>query len=168
MSTQDTPFRIVVGADAAGRLYKDMLAHDLRASKLGAEGVDGGVNGSTHLVYPEIALRAAQFIATGEADRALLVCHTGLGMAIAANKVPGVRAVTAHDSMSVRAAVRSNNAQVLTFGQGVIGLGLARQLAAEWLTYRFDTGSSARAKVRTITDFEQRNGLGAVAAEGQV
>lgn len=168
MSTQNTRFRVVVGADAAGHHYKGMLAHDLRASALVAEVMDIGIDGPTHIAYPEIALAAAQLIATGQADRALLVCHTGLGMAIAANKVPGVRAVTAHDSLSVRAAVRSNNAQVLAFGQGVIGLGLARQLAAEWLTHRFDPGSSAATKVRLISDFEQRNVPGLAAVEGQV
>ena len=68
-------------------------------------------------------------VADGEADRALLVCGTGLGVAISANKVPGVRAVTAHDSFSVERAVLSNDAQVLCFGQRVIGIELARRLA---------------------------------------
>ena len=72
-------------------------------------------------------------MAAGDADRALLVCGTGLGVAISANKVPGIRAVTAHDSFSVERSVLSNNAQVLTFGQRVIGLELARRLAREWL-----------------------------------
>ena len=85
--------------------------------------------------------------ATGHADRALLVCGTGLGVAIAANKVPGIRAATAHDSFSVERAVLSNNAQVLTFGQRVIGLELARRLAKEWLTYRFDEASPSADKV---------------------
>ncbi|CAM5676555.1 Galactose-6-phosphate isomerase subunit LacB [Streptomyces tendae] len=81
-----------------------------------------------------MAIAAAEMVARGEADRALLVCGTGLGVAIAANKVKGIRAVTAHDS--VERAILSNNAQVLTFGQRVVGLELARRLAAEWLTYR--------------------------------
>ncbi|ATL86227.1 ribose 5-phosphate isomerase [Streptomyces malaysiensis subsp. malaysiensis] len=92
----------------------------------------------------------------GIVDRALLVCHTGLGMAIAANKVPGIRAVTAHDSLSVRASVESNNAQVLALGQGVIGLTAARRLAAEWLTYRFEATSTTAAKVDAITAYENR------------
>mgnify|MGYP002830558382 CR=1 FL=1 len=69
------------------------------------------------------------------------MCGTGLGVAIAANKVDGVRAVTAHDGFSVERAVLSNNAQVLAFGQRVIGLELARRLAREWLGYVFDETS---------------------------
>ena len=79
--------------------------------------------------YPHIAVAAARLIAEGKADRALLVCGTGLGVAISANKVPGVRAVTAHDGFSVERSVLSNNAQVLCFGQRVIGLEVARRLA---------------------------------------
>ncbi len=90
----------------------------------------------------------------GKADRALLVCGTGLGVAIAANKVPGVRAVTAHDSFSVERAVLSNDAQVLTFGQRVVGLELARRLAKEWLTYRFDQTSPSADKVAVLTAYE--------------
>ena len=77
-------------------------------------------------------------------------------MAIAANKVKGVRAVTAHDSFSVERAVLSNNAQVLTFGQRVVGLELARRLASEWLTYRFDEASASAAKVALMDDYENK------------
>jgi ribose 5-phosphate isomerase B len=69
------------------------------------------------------------------------VCGTGLGVAIAANKVPGVRAVTAHDSFSVERAVLSNDAQVLCLGQRVVGIELARRLVREWVGYKFDTVS---------------------------
>ncbi|MBO0518373.1 RpiB/LacA/LacB family sugar-phosphate isomerase, partial [Streptomyces beijiangensis] len=85
--------------------------------------------------YPHVAVDAARLVADGSFDRALLVCGTGLGVAISANKVPGIRAVTAHDSFSVERAVLSNDAQVLCLGQRVIGLELARRLVREWLTY---------------------------------
>jgi len=78
-------------------------------------------------------------------------------LAIAANKVPGIRAVTAHDSYSVERAVLSNNAQVLTFGQRVIGLELARRLLREWLSYQFDDGSPSAAKVQVLSDYEARS-----------
>ena len=78
-----------------------------------------------------------------------------LNGAIAANKVPGIRAVTAHDSFSVERAILSNNAQVLTFGQRVIGLELARRLLKEWLTYRFDESSASALKVQTLNDYER-------------
>ncbi|MEU7240407.1 RpiB/LacA/LacB family sugar-phosphate isomerase [Streptomyces sparsogenes] len=158
--------RIVVGSDKAGRHYKEALAADLRTSELVASLTDVGVNDRVDAAYPEIALEAAQLVAGGQADRALLVCHTGLGVAIAANKVAGIRAVTAHDSLSVRCAVLSNNAQVLAFGQGAVGLGLARRLAAEWLTYHFDSTSSAAAKVAIISAFESRTGQRHVAPLG--
>ena len=93
-----------------------------------------------------MAVAAARLVAEGKADRALLVCGTGLGVAISANKVPGIRAVTAHDSFSVERSVLSNNAQVLCFGQRVIGLELARRLAREWLDYEFDPASPRRAR----------------------
>jgi ribose 5-phosphate isomerase B len=159
MSTEPDRLRIVVGSDQAGRQYKDALADDLRASVRVAEVLDIGVDDHISETYPEIAVSAARLVAADRVHRALLVCHTGLGVAIAANKVRGVRAVTAHDSLSVRAAVCSNNAQVLSFGQGVVGLGLARQLVAEWLTYRFDPDSSAAAKIREIGVFEDRQVL---------
>ena len=104
-----------------------------------------------------MAIAAAELVAAGEADRALLVCGTGLGVAIAANKVPGIRAVTAHDSFSVERAVLSNNAQVLTFGQRVVGLELARRLAREWLTYRFDETSASAEKVARCPVYERNH-----------
>ncbi|MGP2441248.1 ribose-5-phosphate isomerase [Streptomyces sp. JW3] len=148
--------RVVVGSDDAGHQYKEALKRDLAGSDLVAEVVDVGVDADGHTPYPEIGVAAARLVAEGRADRALLVCGTGLGVAIAANKVRGVRAVTAHDSFSVERAVLSNNAQVLTFGQRVVGLELARRLAAEWLTYRFDETSASAAKVRILTDLEDR------------
>ncbi|MFF1595681.1 ribose-5-phosphate isomerase [Streptomyces sp. NPDC058286] len=146
--------RIVVGCDDAGYQYKEALKADLQASGLVASVTDVGVDADGHTAYPEIAIAAAERVARGDADRALLVCGTGLGVAIAANKVKGIRAVTAHDSFSVERAILSNNAQVLTFGQRVIGLELARRLAAEWLTYRFDDSSPSAAKVRLMSDYE--------------
>ncbi|MFB6977931.1 ribose-5-phosphate isomerase [Streptomyces scopuliridis] len=146
--------RIVVGSDDAGFDYKEALKNDLQRSDLVATVTDVGVDADGHTAYPTIAIAAAEMVARGEADRALLVCGTGLGVAIAANKVKGIRAVTAHDSFSVERAVLSNNAQVLTFGQRVVGLELARRLAGEWLTYRFDESSASAAKVQLMKDYE--------------
>jgi ribose 5-phosphate isomerase B len=101
-----------------------------------------------------VAIAAAELVAAGEADSALLICGTGLGVAIAANKVAGIRAVTAHDSFSVERAVLSNNAQVLTMGQRVVGIELARRLVREWLGYRFDAASASAEKVAVIDEYE--------------
>lgn len=148
--------RIVVGADDAGVQYKDILKADLEADDRVAEVVDVGVSQDENTAYPHVAVSAARLIVEGKADRALLVCGTGLGVAISANKVPGIRAVTAHDSFSVERSVLSNDAQVLCFGQRVVGIELARRLAREWLGYAFDPGSSSAAKVAAIGEYESR------------
>jgi ribose 5-phosphate isomerase B len=114
------PLRIVIGADDAGFDYKEILKKDLESNAGVVEVIDVGVDADGHTPYPKVAIEAAQRVAAGDADRALLICGTGLGVAIAANKVPGIRAVTAHDSFSVERGVLSNNAQVLTMGQRVV------------------------------------------------
>jgi ribose 5-phosphate isomerase B len=148
------PLRIVIGADDAGYDYKEILKKDLENNPGVAMVIDVGVDADGHTPYPKVAIEAAQQVAAGTADRALLICGTGLGVAIAANKVPGIRAVTAHDSYSVERGVLSNNAQVLTMGQRVVGVELARRLVREWLTYRFDTSSASADKVAVIDEFE--------------
>ena len=159
MSTgTEAGWRIVVGNDEAGVEYKEALKTLLEADPRVASVEDIGVAANDSTAYPHQAVAAARKVAEGEADRALLICGTGLGVAIAANKVPGIRAVTAHDSYSVERSVLSNNAQVLTFGQRVIGLELARRLAREWLTYRFDESSPSAAKVKLMNDYEADNG----------
>ncbi|MDQ0646949.1 ribose 5-phosphate isomerase B [Microbacterium natoriense] len=146
--------RLVIGCDDAGFDYKEILKKDLESSDGVASVIDVGVDADGHTAYPRVAIAAAELVAAGEADRALLICGTGLGVAIAANKVPGVRAVTAHDSFSVERGVLSNNAQILTMGQRVVGIELARRLVREWLTYRFDTSSASADKVAVIDAYE--------------
>ncbi|MBA0052352.1 ribose-5-phosphate isomerase [Streptomyces sp. AJS327] len=155
--TAARPLRIVVGCDDAGLEYKNALAADLRADARVAGVTDVGVGSDEHTAYPHVAVEAARRVANGEADRAVLICGTGLGMAISANKVPGVRAVTAHDSYSVRRSILSNNAQALCLGQRVIGLELARTLVDEWLDQRFDEGSASAEKVAAIGSYELRS-----------
>ncbi|WP_341580006.1 ribose-5-phosphate isomerase [Microbacterium schleiferi] len=148
------PLRVVVGSDDAGFRYKSVLREDLEASELVESVLDVGVDADGHTPYPRVAIAAAREISEGRADRALLICGTGLGVAIAANKVEGIRAVTAHDSYSVERAILSNNAQILTMGERVVGLELARRLVGEWLMYRFDESSASAAKVQEISDYE--------------
>jgi ribose 5-phosphate isomerase B len=153
-STPYTSLRIVIGSDDAGYEYKEALRTLLEADDRVASVVDAGVFDHGDTAYAHVAVEAARLVAAEQADRALLFCGTGLGMAISANKVPGVRAVTAHDSYSVERSVLSNNAQVLTMGQRVIGLELAKKLVAEWLDLRFDPDSASAAKVDAISDYE--------------
>ncbi|KAJ7119560.1 ribose 5-phosphate isomerase [Mycena epipterygia] len=149
-----TQWRIVIGCDDAGLQYKNTLKADLEKDPRVSEVIDVGVNGDEKTAYPHVAVTAARKITFGEADRALLICGTGLGVAISANKVSGIRAVTAHDSFSVERAVLSNDAQVLCMGQRVIGIELARRLTKEWLGYVFDKTSASAAKVDVISQYE--------------
>ncbi len=146
--------RLVVGSDDAGFEYKEAIKADLLADERVSDVADVGVDADGHTAYPHIAVDAARMVANGEADRAILICGTGLGVAISANKVPGIRAVTAHDSYSVERSVLSNDAQVLCMGQRVIGLELARRLAKEWLGYTFDTSSASAEKVAAICGYD--------------
>jgi ribose 5-phosphate isomerase B len=145
---------LAVGADNAGadlkNLIKGQLAEDPRV-----EVVDFGVpDASDGMAYPHIGLDVAQAIANGAAQRGLLICGTGIGMAITANKVPGIRATVAHDSYSVERSVLSNNCQVLTLGARVIGPELALRLVREWLALEFDPASASAEKVAIISEFE--------------
>jgi ribose 5-phosphate isomerase B len=143
-------WRIVVGADDAGYAYKEVLRRMLETDPRVDEVIDIGVGEADTTPYPRVAVTAATRVARGDADRALLVCGTGLGVAIAANKVRGIRAVTAHDSYSVERSVLSNDAQVLTMGARVIGIELAKKLVGEWLGLRFDPSSPSALKVALI------------------
>jgi ribose 5-phosphate isomerase B len=151
-----SPIRLLVGSDSAGFDYKDAILADMKSDDRVESVEDLGVyagkleDGS----YPSVAIAAGTKISAGEADRAILVCGTGIGVAIAANKVPGIRATVAHDSFSVERSILSNDCQVLTLGQRVIGLQLARRLAKEWLGYVFDPSSPSNAKVAEIIEYE--------------
>ncbi len=145
---------IVIGADDAGYAYKQVLARSLRPHPRVDQVIDVGVTADDTTPYPHVAGDAAGWSPPVRVDRALLVCGTGLGVAIAANKVRGVRAVTAHDSYSVERSVLSNNAQVLTMGARVIGLELAKKLVDEWLVHTFDPASASAAKVALIEQIE--------------
>lgn len=152
--TDNAGLRLVIGCDDAGFEYKERIKADLEADPRVASVADVGVGATEHTPYPSVAIEAAERIARGDADRAILICGTGLGVAIAANKVKGVRAVTAHDSFSVERSILSNDAHVLCMGERVVGIELARRLAKEWLGYVFDTSSASNEKVQLMRDYE--------------
>lgn len=148
--------RIVVAADNAGAELKNQLRDLLRADERVAEVTDLGVpDAEDERPYPELGLAAAEVVARGEADRGVLVCGTGIGVAISANKVPGVRATVVHDSYSAERSVKSNDCQIITFGARVIGPELAKKIVGEWLDHRFDPESASAGKVARITAYEQ-------------
>ncbi|KAF7562863.1 hypothetical protein G7046_g1274 [Stylonectria norvegica] len=148
-------WRIAIGCDEAGISYKNTIKRDFESDGRVSEILDVGSDlPSDTTPYPLRAAEAARLVADGKADRALLICGTGLGVAISANKIKGIRAVTAHDSFSIERSVKSNNAQVLCMGERVVGLELARRLATEWLGYEFDPTSSSAKKVEEIGHLE--------------
>ena len=152
-------WRVLVGSDGAGFGYKEALKADLSSHELVDSVEDVGVGSAgASTNYPSVAIEAGKRIAAGEADRALLICGTGIGVAISANKVRGVRAATAHDVYSVRRSVLSNDAQVLCLGERVIGLEVARVLVEEWLKVTFDPQSRSAPKVAEIVAHEEEAG----------
>ncbi len=145
---------LAIGADNAGADLKNYLKQRLEQDPR-VEVRDFGVPDATDATaYPHVGLDVAKAVARGEARRGLLVCGTGIGMAISANKVPGIRATVAHDSYSVERSVLSNNCQVLTLGARVIGPVLALKLVREWLSYEFDESSASAEKVAVISGYE--------------
>ena len=144
--------RIVIAAPSNGTELKNALKARLQT--------DPRVNRLTDLstpdgTYPQLSFAAAQEVAAGRADRAILICGTGVGTAIAANKVRGIRAATAHDLVTVRGSVENYDAQVLCMGQNVIAAPAAWALVDIWLDLRHDTSSGYAPKVGEIDAFER-------------
>jgi ribose 5-phosphate isomerase B len=139
--------RLAIGADDAGIELKRALLGHLRA--LGLEIEDVGVESpeaaeAEEIDYPDVAERLGRGIAAGTWDRGILVCGTGIGMAIAANKIPGVRAAQAHDAYSAERARKSNDAQIVTLGARVVGVELAKTVVMAFLGSEFAGGGSTR------------------------
>jgi ribose 5-phosphate isomerase B len=144
---------IAIGCDEAGFALKGRLVDELRA--MGYEIRDFGCYSDEPVDYPDVALPLAEAIVRGEHARGILICGTGIGMAIAANKVTGVYAAQVHDPYSAERARASNNAQVVTFGARVVAPELAIMLMRIWLRSEFQGGRSER-KVAKIADAESR------------
>jgi RpiB/LacA/LacB family sugar-phosphate isomerase len=142
---------IGIGSDDAGYALKEVLKTHFAAR--GIEVADYGCHSLDPLDYPDIALPLARDVAARKLDRGVLICGTGIGMAITANKVHGVYAAQAHDTFSAERARKSNNAQIITLGARVIGSELAKQIVDHWLDSEFAGGGSER-KVKKIIDAE--------------
>lgn len=152
MTTQSQP--ILIGCDEAAYQLKEIIKAHLQSK--GLEVIDYGVHSTDPVDYPDIAVQVARDIAAHKSDRGILICGTGIGMAITANKVPGVYAAQAHDTYSAERARKSNNAQIVTMGARVIGPELAKQIVDAWLASEFQGGGSAR-KVDKIARIEQES-----------
>lgn len=148
-------FRIGLATDDAAVELRDFLSSVLANDPRVAEVVDFGVrDGDDHTPYPIPCIRAGEAIRDGRIDRAIVLGGTGLGEAISANKVQGVRAAVATDPFSLERSVLSNNCQVLALGERVVGHQLAGRLVTDWLGYTFDPTSPSAAKVAIIEQYE--------------
>lgn len=145
--------RIAIGAPANGATLKEQLRAFLEADVRVDEVVDLS---APDITYPEVSFGVARAVQDGRVDRGVLVCGTGLGTTIAANKVPGVRAATAHDLVTVRGSVENYDAQVLCMGQNVIAVPAAVALLDVWLDLRHDPAGSYAPKLEEIAAFEAR------------
>jgi len=144
--------RIVIAAPSNGTELKNALKVRLQTDPRVSRLTDLSTPDGT---YPQLSFAAAQEVAAGRADRAILICGTGVGTAIAANKVCGIRAATAHDLVTVRGSVENYDAQVLCMGQNVIAAPAAWALVDIWLDLRHDTSSGYAPKVGEIDAFER-------------
>jgi len=137
--------KIAIGADTAGKPLLDVIAAHL-ADKTGIAVCDLSQPG----YYASLSARLAKSILDGENDRGILICGTGIGVCISANKVPGIRAALTHDTYSAERAAKSNNAQIITMGARVIGPELAKSIVDVWLASEFDPAGSSAGNVKAI------------------
>lgn len=145
---------VSVGSDHAGLNLKRTLIEALLAAGHTVE--DVGTHSAASCDYPDFAVAVARHVAAGAAERGLLVCGSGLGMAIAANKVPGVRAVTVSDTFSAHASREHNDANVLCLGERVVGAGLATDILNVWMRASFEGGRHA-GRVAKINALDQES-----------
>ena len=145
--------KIAIGCDEAAYDMKEAVKADLQ--RQGHELVDFGTHDGKAVLYPDIAVALAEGILRGQAERGVLFCGTGIGMAMSANKVPGIRAAQAHDTYSAERASRSNDAQIVTLGARVVGLELAKAIVRTFLASHFDGGNS-QPKIDALAAHEER------------
>jgi ribose 5-phosphate isomerase B len=146
--------KLIIGSDNIGYKLKEFIKTVF--DKNNSIYFDVGVFNEEPMDYPDIAVKVANMIASGEYDRGILICGTGIGMAIAANKVKGIRAAVCHDIYSTERSRKSNNVQIMTLGALVIGEALAKTLVETWLKTEFMGGLSIQ-KIDKISQIENYN-----------
>jgi ribose 5-phosphate isomerase B len=146
---------IAVGADHAGWTLKESLKAWLLEQ--GHDVIDFGTHSPDSVDYPDYAAQVGESVAVGKVDRGVLVCGTGLGMAIAANKIPGVRAVACNDLLAARMSREHNDANVLAVGGRLLGREAALEILGTWLETRFAGGRHVQ-RVDKIAALERRRG----------
>jgi ribose 5-phosphate isomerase B len=147
--------RISIGSDHRGFQMKSKLVE--LVGQLGHSAEDEGTHNSESCDYPDIAAKVAQRVGAGDAERGILVCGTGIGMQITANKFPGVRAATCHDEFTAEMCRRHNDVNVLCLSADMLGERRVEELVKRWLTTDFEGGRHAR-RVDKITQIEKNCG----------
>jgi ribose 5-phosphate isomerase B len=149
--------RVALGCDEVGEELKEAIGAYLgEQTAVPVECATVAVESSDEVDAPEVAAAVAEAIARGEFDRGILVCGSGVGMAIAANKVPGVRAAQCHDPFTAEHARTSNDAQILVMGSRAIGLELAKRVVAAWLAAEFQETPRRLVKMAKLDSIERR------------
>lgn len=148
--------KLAIGCDEAAYDLKQLLKKHL--TDAGHDVTDFGTHDAQPVLYPDVAISVAEQVAQGAFERALLLCGTGIGMAISANKVRGIRAAQCHDTYSAERASRSNDAQIITLGARVVGPELAKAIVDAWLGSTFDGGRS-QPKVDLIQAYESEHSV---------
>lgn len=146
--------KIIIGCDEAAYGLKVVIMEHLK--ERGYQVDDFGAEKGETVLYPDIAYKVADQIAAGNYERGILLCGTGIGMAMCANKVPGVRAAVCHDPFSTERSRKSNDAQIMCMGERVVGVELAKYLVDLWLDCDFVGGGSAP-KVMRMMELEQEH-----------
>ena len=144
---------IALGCDHGG--YELMQEVKKHLEERGLEYKDFGCNGTESVDYPVYGKKVAQAIVGGECERGILICGTGIGMSIVANKVPGIRCAHCHDSFSARATRMHNDANVIAFGERVIGSGVMIDIVEAFLTTEFEGGRHL-ARIAKISEIEKK------------
>lgn len=145
---------IAIGSDHRGYSVKERVAKFLQHE--GHQVLNMGTDSTSSVDYPDYAFAVARAVHTGQADRGILICGTGIGMCIAANKVPGVRAAPCHDRVTAEMSRRHNNANILCMSADLLGDELIEQMVHIWLETEFEDGRHAR-RVEKISDFEREH-----------
>lgn len=148
--------RLVIGADHAGFDLKQILAAYLRHH--GHEVIDKGTDSDEPVDYPDYAEAVAKALLGGEGERGLLICGSGVGASVAANKLPGIRAGLCHDTYSARQGVEHDDMNILVLGARIIGTEVARELVDNFLAAKFNGAERHRRRVDKIRALEQRYG----------
>lgn len=145
--------RIAIGSDHGGYNLKEAIKKHLEEK--GIEYRDFGTNSSESVDYPEFGMKVAEAVKSGECDRGIVCCGTGIGISISANKVTGIRCAVVSDAFSAEMSRAHNNANVLALGERVVGQGLALKIVDVWLQKEFEGGRHER-RVGKITDIETK------------